>query len=183
MKRGKPLQRKTALARRAFRRERDTLANAEYPKVIAGGPDSNVTVLTPGASVECPVCGKFHLDPNGYRRCAGLPSPPRHRSVSPASREQRTKAREGCRVHGAACGNSTPAHVVDRSLGGCNEPECVVPLCIEAHRAYDEGTLDLSPYLSNAEAAHAVAHLGLFRALRRITNRRWVEQLGPETRF
>jgi hypothetical protein len=36
---------------------------------------------------------------------------------------------------------------VPRSLGGCDEPDCVVPLCRVHHRRYDRGQLDLLPYL------------------------------------
>jgi hypothetical protein len=40
-----------------------------------------------------------------------------------------------------------PAHLIPRSLGGCGDPLCVVPLCRGCHRAYDQGRLDLLPYL------------------------------------
>lgn len=94
------------------------------------------------------------------------------RAVSPASAAQRLKAREGCRVHGKACGNADPMHVIDRSLGGCDDPCCTVPGCRAVHDAYDNGRFDLLPYLSIAEQAHAVAHVGIERARRRITNNR-----------
>jgi hypothetical protein len=64
---------------------------------------------------------------------------------------------------------------VPRALGGCEEPECVVALCRLHHRAYDRGELDLLPYLEplhRIEIAHAVMHLGLIGALRRLTGRR-----------
>lgn len=66
-----------------------------------------------------------------------------------------------------------PAHVIHRSVGGCDEPPCVVPLCREDHRLYDEGKLDLLPYLDRQTQAHAVSHVGLLDALQRITNRKW----------
>jgi hypothetical protein len=50
----------------------------------------------------------------------------------------------------------------------------VVPLCRAHHRAYDAGRLDLVPYLEpgcRAHAAHAVAHVGLVAALRRLSGR------------
>jgi hypothetical protein len=53
----------------------------------------------------------------------------------------------------------TPAHLTPRSLGGCDDPDCVVPLCWMHHRAYDTGRLELLPYLEprwRAEVAHAV---------------------------
>jgi hypothetical protein len=68
-----------------------------------------------------------------------------------------------------------PAHLIPRSLGGCGDPLCVVPLCRFHHRSYDRGELDLLPYLepaSRAQLAHAVAHVGLVGALRRISGQR-----------
>jgi hypothetical protein len=40
-----------------------------------------------------------------------------------------------------------PAHLIQRSLGGCGDPLCVVPAGRRWHRAYDRGGLDLLPYL------------------------------------
>jgi hypothetical protein len=68
---------------------------------------------------------------------------------------------------------------VPRSLGGCDEPDCVVPLCRPHHRAYDRGGLDLLPHLEprhRAELAHALEHLPLIGVLRRVTGRRWAPQ-------
>jgi hypothetical protein len=65
----------------------------------------------------------------------------------------------------------TPAHLAPRAQGGCDEPDCVVPLCWMHHRAYDRGELELLPYLEpmwRAEVAHAVMHLGLIGAVRRL---------------
>jgi len=67
-----------------------------------------------------------------------------------------------------------PAHLVPRSLGGCGDRLCVCPLCRRCHRAYDAGELDLLPYLEpayRAQVAHAVGHVGLIGALRRIGGR------------
>ena len=78
------------------------------------------------------------------------------------------------------CGKRTaidPAHLVPRSMGGCDEPDCVVALCRRHHRAYDGGSLDVLPYLEpghSAEVCHAVAHLGLVGALRRLSGSRQV---------
>jgi hypothetical protein len=48
-----------------------------------------------------------------------------------------------------------------------------VPLCRRrCHRAYDSGELDLLPHLEpawRAQLAHAVGHVGLIGALRRIS--------------
>jgi hypothetical protein len=75
------------------------------------------------------------------------------------------------------CGSTRvdPAHLILRALGGCDEPECVVPLCRRHHCAYDTGRLDLLPWLEpghREELAHAVGHLGLARTLRRIGGER-----------
>ena len=66
-------------------------------------------------------------------------------------------------------------HLIPRSLGGCGDALCVVPACRRCHRAYDRGDLDLLPYLEpgcRAQLAHAVGHVGLIGALRRIRGRR-----------
>jgi hypothetical protein len=95
--------------------------------------------------------------------------------VSPASPAQRAKvAGRACVVCGL--GPVDPAHLVPRSLGGCDQPDCVVPLCRHHHRIYNSGELDLLPHLEphfRAELAHGVTHLGLLRLLRRVTGLRW----------
>ena len=63
-----------------------------------------------------------------------------------------------------------PAHLVPRSLGGCDEADCVAPLCRPCHRDFDERRLDLLPYLEpryRAELAHALLHVGLVGLVRR----------------
>jgi len=65
------------------------------------------------------------------------------------------------------------AHVIPRSLG-CGGALDVVPLCRACHRAYDAGELDLLPFLEpewRAQVSHAVGHVGLIGALRRISGR------------
>ena len=95
--------------------------------------------------------------------------------MSPASPAQRAKvAGRACLV----CGRRPvePAHLVPRSLGGCDDPACVVPCCRVCHRRYDRGELDLLPHLEpgfRAELAHGLLHLGLVRLLRRLTGTRW----------
>jgi hypothetical protein len=69
-----------------------------------------------------------------------------------------------------------PAHLVPRSLGGCDHADCVVPLRREHHRRYDRGQLDLLPHLEprfRAELQHGLGHLGLLGLLRRVTGCRW----------
>jgi hypothetical protein len=95
--------------------------------------------------------------------------------VSAASPAQRTKvAGQRCLV----CGERPvdPAHLVPRSLGGCDHPDCVAPLCRRCHRLYDRGGLDLLSHLEpryRAELSHGLLHLGLLRLLRRLTGTRW----------
>jgi hypothetical protein len=69
------------------------------------------------------------------------------------------------------------AHVVPRALG-CGDALDVVPLCRACHRADDAGRLDLLPHLEpawRAQLAHAVGHVGLIGALRRIGGARDAE--------
>ena len=80
---------------------------------------------------------------------------------------------------GATTGRIDPAHLIPRSLGGCGDPFCVVLLCRHHHRAYDRGELDLLPYyepLWRAQLAHAVGHVGLIGALRKISGNTRFEQ-------
>jgi hypothetical protein len=54
---------------------------------------------------------------------------------------------------------------------GSDHADCVVALCWLHHRAYDTGRLELLPYLEprwRVEIAHAVVHLGLIGAMRRL---------------
>lgn len=89
-----------------------------------------------------------------------------------ASAAQRAKVvGRGCVVCSQTKG-ITPAHLAPRSLGGCDEAECVVPLCWMHHRLYDTGELELLPHLDREwrdEVAHAVLHLGLIGAVRRLS--------------
>jgi hypothetical protein len=77
-----------------------------------------------------------------------------------------------CRI---VCGTDRridPAHLIPRSLGGCGDALCVIPACRVHHRAYDLGELDLLPYVEpgwRPQLAHAVGHVGLIGALRRIS--------------
>jgi hypothetical protein len=102
-------------------------------------------------------------------------TPLRRSHIAPASVAQRAKvAGQRCLV----CGGRPvdPAHLAPRSLGGCDEPDCVVPLCRIHHRMYDRGELDLLPHLEpghRAELAHSVDHVGLIALLRRVTGTRW----------
>lgn len=93
---------------------------------------------------------------------------------TPASREQREKAEtEGqCRVTGARLVRPDAAHVISRAQGGCDDPLCVVPMSRAAHRRYDDGGIDILPFLTLEEQAHAASHVGLLRAYEITTNER-----------
>jgi hypothetical protein len=101
---------------------------------------------------------------------------PLQRTPSMAATERQRAAVAGRRC--IVCGidrRIDPAHLIPRSLGGCGDALCVVPCCRSHHRAYDRGELDLLPYLEpawRAQLAHAVGHVGLMGALRRITGSR-----------
>src|SRR5687767_11506259 len=98
----------------------------------------------------------------------------RARGPMQASDAQRAKVVGGACVVCLQTKGLTPAHLAPRSLGGCDDPNCVVPLCWMHHRAYDTGRLELLPYLEprwRTEIAHAVLHLGLAGAYRRLSER------------
>ena len=102
-----------------------------------------------------------------------------------ASDAQRAKIIGGACVICQQTKAITPAHLAPRSLGGCDHPDCVVPMCWLHHRAYDTGRLDLLPHLEprfRAEIAHAVGHLGLISAYRRLTGGRLPAGDGEEPR-
>lgn len=103
-------------------------------------------------------------------------TPTRRRAVSPASPAQREKVRtESCIVCGQP--GTDPAHLVPRSLLGCDSALCVLPLCRTCHQAYDQGALDLEPYLIGThipELQHALEHTNgsVSRLLRIVSGRR-----------
>ncbi len=111
------------------------------------------------------------------------PTTPKRRPISPASTAQRAK-RTASIVSGETRGLD-PAHICPRSLGGCDHPDCVVPLTRAEHRAFDEADprtgkrLDLLPYLvahgCHAELAHALEHYrcDLPALLERVTGEAW----------
>ncbi|OAI39388.1 hypothetical protein AYO39_02935 [Actinobacteria bacterium SCGC AG-212-D09] len=112
-------------------------------------------------------------------------STPLQRTASMAATERQRAAVAGRRC--IVCGTDRridPAHLIPRSLGGCGDPLCTCPLCRSCHRAYDRGELDLLPYLEpawRAQVAHAVGHVGLIAALRRISGTRsaGVDNVAP----
>jgi hypothetical protein len=98
-------------------------------------------------------------------------------TVGHASPAQREKVREErfCRTCGGMY--TDPAHVIARAQGGCDDPDCVIPLCRQCHQLYDESLgLEVLGVLSLQEQAHAVSHVGILRALHRVTGLRWVPE-------
>jgi hypothetical protein len=100
-------------------------------------------------------------------------STPLRRTPSMTATDSQRAAVAGrpCIVCGAVHGVDA-AHLIPKSLGGCGDARCVTALCRMCHRAYDAGRLDLLPHLEpawRAQLAHAVGHVGLFGALRRIS--------------
>jgi hypothetical protein len=91
----------------------------------------------------------------------------------------RAKAEEqGCRI----CGSTftvEAAHILSRARikpGPAEDLRNIVGLCgfrgCDAHRSFDEGSLDLLPFLTFAEQAYAVELVGMAEAFQRITNTR-----------
>jgi hypothetical protein len=113
---------------------------------------------------------RWPLRPGPWRTPAGEDNNGR-RAPFGASEAQREKIVGGACVVCRQTKGITPAHLAPRSLGGCDHPDCVLPLCWLHHRAYDTGRLELLPHLEpqwRAEIAHAVMHLGLIGAVRRM---------------
>jgi hypothetical protein len=115
------------------------------------------------------------------KRTAG----PKRSCFTPASEAQKEKvARQCSRVWQLDWAEDEaiidPAHIVSRAKGGCDHEDCIVPLPRMAHRLYDRGELDILPYLTLDEQAHAVAHLGILGALRRTTGERYVPARGSD---
>ena len=123
----------------------------------------------PGPLREVPL-RRTPLRPGPWRT-PGDGEPNCGRAPFGASEAQREKTVGGACVVCRQTKGITPAHLAPRSLGGCDHPDCVVPLCWTHHRAYDTGRLELLPHLEpqwRAEVAHAVMHLGLIGAVRRL---------------
>jgi hypothetical protein len=112
------------------------------------------------------------------------PTATKRSGFTPASKAQREKVAGAmcikcgdCDVFGGA--RIDPAHLCARGQGGCDDPLCVVPLCRQCHRAFDDGRLDVLPHLiygHRLEIAHAVEHYqgDLIALLQRLTGSRYV---------
>jgi hypothetical protein len=58
------------------------------------------------------------------------------------------------------------------------DPLDVIPLCEACHRAYDLRQLSILEYLTYEEQAAAVEHLGIVRALHRLTAQKAIAQIA-----
>ena len=134
-------------------------------------PLRRATPLRSGA----PPARRTPLRPHRRAQASSWTRAERRRAAIAASDAQREKIVGRWCVVCQQTRGITPAHLTPRSLGGCDDPLCMVPLCWLHHRAYDTGRLELLPYLEpcwRAEVAHAVLDLGLIGADRRLAPRR-----------
>lgn len=115
------------------------------------------------------------------------PRTPRAKTFTPASPAQRLKvAHAACIV--CCTTPCDPAHLTPRSFRGCDHEACVIPLCREHHRAFDDGRLDLLPWLSGrcfeAELAHMQGHYAdPLSVIFRLSGMRWVPEPSLEQAF
>lgn len=132
-------------------------------------------------SVECWQDHKNALKPAPKRR-AQMPRTTgvkKRKPVAIASREQAAKRNAGASIVSGETRGLDAAHLTPRPLGGCEDPDCVVPLTRAEHRSFDAGELDLLPYLvadnRHAEIAHALEHYrcDLPALLERLTGTKW----------
>lgn len=105
---------------------------------------------------------------------------PRRQRISEASPEQRAKvAVQVCAV--CSSDRCDPAHLTPRGFRGCDHADCVIALCRVHHRQFDDGALDLTPYLSgrgfNVELAHMQGHYDdPITVLQRLSGMRWAPE-------
>jgi hypothetical protein len=78
-------------------------------------------------------------------------------------------------------GHTDPAHLWPRAFGGCDHPDCVIPLCRTCHRRLDDPSdaFDLLPALVErgywVELAHPILchEVSLTPLLERVTGQTW----------
>jgi hypothetical protein len=107
-------------------------------------------------------------------------SRPKRKSISPASPAQRAKVKaQVCAVCQAE--HVDAAHLTPRGFRGCDSEDCVIGLCRAHHRAFDDGALDLLPFLSGggfeAELAHMQGHYSdPLSVVFRLSGCRWIPE-------
>jgi hypothetical protein len=118
--------------------------------------------------------------------------PTKRKPISVASKEQAAKRNAGVSIVSGASEGLDAAHLCPRGLGGCDDPDCTIPLTRYEHTMFDKGKLDLLPYLVPGhvdEIAHALHHYrgDVPALLERLTGCKWqpvsgvpVEQEGRE---
>lgn len=104
-----------------------------------------------------------------------LTTPPLASGLGATTRAQRAKIiGHGCIVCQQTKG-LTPTRLAPPGPGGCNDLDCVVPMCWPHRHLYELGQLDLLHHLEprwRREIAHAVSHLGLITTYRHLTGGR-----------
>lgn len=143
--------------------KRDASSHPSDPRGgdASGSADANEAQASGTIRVTGAGSGKSGVGPakrrKGLRRGRGFD----------ASKAQREKVRDLACVF---CGRDDgvvidPAHLWPRGKGGCDSADCVIPLCREHHRAFDDHQLELLPYLVrkgyHAEMAHAIGAHGV----------------------
>ena len=122
--------------------------------------------------------GKKSLERGSTFKPSAVPKKTRRDGFTPASKAQRAKVRE----RGSIISGEWPcdaAHLTPRAWGGCEHPDCVIPLTRLEHRAFDDGRLDvLGALIAHgcwAELAHAVLehHVDPIALIQRCTGVRW----------
>jgi hypothetical protein len=111
--------------------------------------------------------------------------PAKRKPIAVASRDQAAKRAAGVSIVSGASQGLDAAHLCSRALGGCDDPDCTIPLTREEHRAFDAGELDLLRYLIPHhvdEIAHALHHYNgnLIGLVERLTGCRVVLLRGGE---
>jgi hypothetical protein len=119
----------------------------------------------------------FAVDPKQRDKVAGLP-------CVGCSRDPDVDVGDGTTAEYFAV---DPAHLWPRGMGGCDHPDCVIPLCRTCHRKLDDPSevFDLLSKLVDrgywAELAHptAVHDVSPLTLLRRLTGEDWAPLESP----
>lgn len=126
----------------------------------------------------------------GLKRTSGLSRGSSRLKRSPlghCTEAQKERVRDlACLVCAEHAGDCHPAHVVPRNglpQEVADDVRAVVPLCFEHHRLYDNGQVDLAPYLEprwRDSVEWAAGAVGLWKAVRYITGTRALSELAQK---